>query len=374
MRFEYRYHGSSAVAATPASTSMSFAPDTFRAPTYFDGKLNLKVPFREAISALHAVVVSDHRFTPRDTSAYKEWAAQQELQEFGELAADTRGAAERYSQLADELAELQTQRSAIMGPYYKAQRKYFDYLYRKNRDFWIVLDPVITVHPDQVFFECFSQDESSYGRLAASYEVFETSASTPAAPPTSTTRRRSTTSSRRSALQGDAAARRPERLRGRDHRRGALQRSQDRPAGELGARLPPGQLGDDAAGAVVRARTRWTCTTSASCCVAARSARAALDALPAEPGQPVRVVFEPWNSEITCRARSTRATRRRDPDLGAPRLHVLERLIPVARRFTVHLLGTGMPSFFVADLGDMSFTLGLSGWTANDWSRPATST
>jgi hypothetical protein len=43
-------------------------------------------------------------------------------------------------------------------------------------------------------------------------------------------------------------------------------------------------------------------------------------------------------------------------------------LVPVARRFTVHLLGRGLPSFYVADLGDMSFTLGLSGWTANDWS------
>jgi predicted nucleic acid-binding Zn finger protein len=41
----------------------------------------------------------------------------------------------------------------------------------------------------------------------------------------------------------------------------------------------------------------------------------------------------------------------------------------VAKRFTVKLLGTGMPSFYVADLGDMNFTLGLSGWTANDWSR-----
>ena len=34
----------------------------------------------------------------------------------------------------------------------------------------------------------------------------------------------------------------------------------------------------------------------------------------------------------------------------------------------MHLLGRGLPSFYVADLGDMSFTLGLSGWTANDWS------
>jgi hypothetical protein len=28
-----------------------------------------------------------------------------------------------------------------------------------------------------------------------------------------------------------------------------------------------------------------------------------------------------------------------------------------------------MPAFYVADLGDMSFTLGLSGWTKNDWSQ-----
>jgi hypothetical protein len=43
-------------------------------------------------------------------------------------------------------------------------------------------------------------------------------------------------------------------------------------------------------------------------------------------------------------------------------------LIPVARGFTVYLLGMGMPSFYLADLGDMTFTLGLSGWTTNDWS------
>jgi hypothetical protein len=35
----------------------------------------------------------------------------------------------------------------------------------------------------------------------------------------------------------------------------------------------------------------------------------------------------------------------------------------------VHLLGTGLPSFYIADLGHMNFTLGLSGWTANDWSQ-----
>jgi hypothetical protein len=47
----------------------------------------------------------------------------------------------------------------------------------------------------------------------------------------------------------------------------------------------------------------------------------------------------------------------------------LERLVAVAQGFTVHLLGAGLPSFWIAHLPDMVFTLGLSGWTANDWSR-----
>jgi len=37
----------------------------------------------------------------------------------------------------------------------------------------------------------------------------------------------------------------------------------------------------------------------------------------------------------------------------------------------VSLLGSGMPSFWEADLGSMNFTLGLSGWSANDWSASA---
>jgi hypothetical protein len=45
----------------------------------------------------------------------------------------------------------------------------------------------------------------------------------------------------------------------------------------------------------------------------------------------------------------------------------LEKLLPLARKITVHLPGSGMPHFYVADLGSLSFTLGLSGWTKNDW-------
>ena len=48
---------------------------------------------------------------------------------------------------------------------------------------------------------------------------------------------------------------------------------------------------------------------------------------------------------------------------------VLARLLPLVDRFDVYLLGTGLPSFWVAHMGNMRLTLGLSGWTTNDWTR-----
>ncbi|MDP6443162.1 MAG: hypothetical protein QF805_05170, partial [Pirellulaceae bacterium] len=88
-----------------------------------------------------------------------------------------------------------------------------------------------------------------------------------------------------------------------------------------------------------------------------------------KPGEPVTVVLDPWGWEIPCPRSEYLGEQEHEIRVwGRRRLHILERLIPLARSFTVHLLGSGMPSFYVADLGDMSFTLGLSGWTANDWS------
>jgi len=78
MLFNYRYGGSTTVTSNAHMTGSSFAPDTLRESTFFIGKLSKKIAFREAISALHDVVVSDLRFKPKDKTAYKEWAAHQE--------------------------------------------------------------------------------------------------------------------------------------------------------------------------------------------------------------------------------------------------------------------------------------------------------
>ena len=57
MRFSFKYASQSQISGNNRSTQMSFAPDTFRDPTFFVGELGKKIPFREAMSALHDVVV-----------------------------------------------------------------------------------------------------------------------------------------------------------------------------------------------------------------------------------------------------------------------------------------------------------------------------
>lgn len=88
------------------------------------------------------------------------------------------------------------------------------------------------------------------------------------------------------------------------------------------------------------------------------------------PNEPIKLIFEPWGYELVCpRSIYHGSTAQEIRIWGRDRLTILERLIPIAKGFSFILLGTGLPSFYIADLGDMAFTLGLSGWTANDWSR-----
>ena len=49
----------------------------------------------------------------------------------------------------------------------------------------------------------------------------------------------------------------------------------------------------------------------------------------------------------------------------------LARVLPLAEKIEVALLGTGLPSIWVAHLGEMRFVLALSGWTTNDWTSGA---
>lgn len=373
MIFNYRFAGNTTVTNTTQMTGLAFAPDTLRESAWFIGKLNRKLAFREAISALHDVVISDLRFKPKDKTAYKEWVAQNEALFIAEHMAgyDMDATAARVKEIGEELRSINTQRVKVMEPYDKAKQSYFNYIYHKDRTAWIVLDPVITIHPDELFFECFSQDESTYAKLGCNYNVFK-----------------ELNDYKCGTTNVDYSAGLYEEFQKiRDYKDTELkvdpsgftvQTTNEEQYKEVKIDLP-----DSWVRGFLQVSSAMTLPTVHfdlhpmdvySICLVLRKfkeqrgPRALRYIL--EPGAPVRIIFEPWGKEIVC-ARSiyTGASRQEIRTWGRRRLLVLERLIPVAKKFTVHLLGTGLPSVYVADMGDMNFTLGLSGWTANDWSQ-----
>lgn len=373
MLFNYRFSGNTTVSSSAYQTAMSFSPDTLRESAWFAGKLNKKIAFREAISALHDVVISDMRFKPKDKTAYNEWVAQNEALFLAEymLGYDAAAANKRVEEIKSELAEVRNEKEKIMGPFYKARQKYFNYLFLKDRDAWVVLDPVITIHPDELFFECFSQDESTYGKLGCNYNVFT-----------------SIDDYKCGTTNVDYSTELYEEFQKiRDYKETefkvdptgfTVQTTDEEAYKEVKIDLPEswvrGFLQVSSAMTLPTIQFDLHPMDIYSICLllrrfkekrGPRSLRYIL-----EPGQPVKIILEPWGKEIIC-ARSvyTGHSKHEIRTWGRRRLMILERLIPVAKKFTVHLLGTGLPAFYIADLGDLNFTLGLSGWTNNDWSH-----
>jgi hypothetical protein len=371
MEFSYRYSGSSTVENTASATGISFAPDTLREPTFFRGTLNKPLEFREAISALHDVVISDMRWKPKDRTQYLAWRQQQDEIDWAAVAAQQSDVAEKLQKVQAELKEFRGSEARRMKKFHAARQDYFAYLYKKSYDDWFVLDPVITVHPDEVFFECFSEDESSYGRLSVNYDVFKNVNEFACG---------TTNIDYSAALYNEFQKIRTykETKFEIDPSGFEVKTSGEADYKEVKIDLPDswvrGFLQVSSAMALPMYSFQLHPMDMHNICFllrrnkelkGPRSIRYIL-----QPGQPVRIVFDPWGKELTCsRSIYTGSNEQEIRVWGRRRLHILERLVAQARSFQVYLLGNGMPSFYLADLGDMTFTLGLSGWTANNWSE-----
>ena len=385
MQFRYKYYGSTTVDDTATSQAFSFAPDTLRPPVAFDGLLrrdsHAHLAFREALSALHSVVVSDLRYRGRDKSAYRAWLAENEQSMLARFMAQAVDLKQRSDGINEELRSLRQRKIKLLEPFYKAQSAYFKWLFWNNRDAWYVLDPVITVHPERLLFEAFSQDESTYCAVSVRHDVFDrVGATADGAPGTMAC---GTTNIDYSAslydefqkisdyketrLQidpagftvatGDDPAFREEKIDLPDSWvRGFLQVSSAMTLPATVVELHPMDLHNLCA--VLRQHKERA---------GPRSLRFEL-----APDGPARMVLEPWNIALTARRSAIVGAPLTEPRTvrvwGRRRLLTLERLIALATRVRVHLLGTGMPSFWVVDIGDITVTLGLSGWTSNDWS------
>lgn len=377
MQFRYQYYGASTVDDSATAQAFRLAPDTLRPPTHFQGQLrrdaHAHLVFREALSALHAVVVSDQRPRGRNPAAYQAWLQAHEGELLARFMAQAQTLKARAAAATAELAQLREKKASLLAPFYKARQRYFDWLYQAHRDTWFVLDPVISVHPERLLFEAFSQDESTYCAVSLSHELFERvgdmacgttnidysaslyeefqkvrdyKATQFAVDPTGFT-----------VATGDDPAFVEEKIDLPDSWvRGFLQVSSAMTLPATVLELHPMDLHN-------------LCSL-----LRQRKERAGPRSLRFElvPGQPARLVLEPWNLTLTARRSAIVGAPLAAPRAvrlwGRRRLLTLERLIPLATRVRVHLLGSGMPSFWVVEMGGVTVTLGLSGWTANDWS------
>ena len=110
-----------------------------REPTYFAGTVARHLPFREAISALHHVVVSDLRFKPKDRTAYFAWLQAHEQELLAEALAEKDSLRAEIEALRAEHRDIAARSDAVMRPFYDARKRYFDYLYRENFAAWTAL-------------------------------------------------------------------------------------------------------------------------------------------------------------------------------------------------------------------------------------------
>jgi hypothetical protein len=374
MNFTVAYRGRSGLSGGPGGMSLSFAPNLRRDRVSFVGDLKFPLRFREAVSALHAVVVSDLKYKPKDRSAYQVY-----LQQVRERENAIRRLA--YEQARDELrkqevepmpAGLEGRFRRLRSKYWTARQRYSNYLSKNDPALFRLLvpcDPVVTVAPDVLFFECFSKDESSYGCLTVARDAFE--------------------------AQGDVALGTTnvdyslplyeefQRLRTYRRTRFAVD-----PGGfgvstegapdyrEEKIDLPPSWLRGfmqlQAAMSVPMRRVPvsreglYNVLTFLKRRRARTSPRAVRFEL--NPGQPVQIVLEPWEvrvklHDVPYAGPAAEVIR----TWGRDRLLTLARLLPLADGAEVFLLGTGLPSFWSVRMGEMRLLLGLTGWTANDW-------
>jgi hypothetical protein len=232
-----------------------------------------------------------------------------------------------------------------------------------------ILDPVITVHPDRLFFEAFSQDQSSYGLVVANREMFEPDGDVHCG-----TTNVDFTSFLWQAL-GDMRSRRETWLRigpegfavrtegvgGRFERKVDVPDSWVRGFLQLQSAMALPGTRIDVRPVDLLAAIRFLRENRGR-----DSPRAARYEF--EPGHDARVVLEPWEHAITLKGASHNYTEKRVVRTwGRRRLRLLEPVLPYAGGVTVYLKGRALPSFYAVRLPGVTFLLGLSGWANNAW-------
>ena len=81
MQVSLAYLGRSGVRSDAAGQTLSLAPNLSREAVAFNAPLLKPLRFREAMSSLHDVVISDLRYKKKDKTSYHEWKKKQQERE-----------------------------------------------------------------------------------------------------------------------------------------------------------------------------------------------------------------------------------------------------------------------------------------------------
>jgi hypothetical protein len=308
-------------------------------PVALHGKVVDPALFRDAMLTALDFRASDLRFKARDRSQY--------------------------------LAYLMKKGKGATKEIWDAHKSFLDQSYADDKHKDTTLDPVWTVDPEQVSLEVFSKDESAYARLVLSNELFADRAV-----------RHGTSFAEMTPALRDGL----ERLR--TYHPLTIEAESSKATGVSDEARPARDL--EVANQWLRGFLQVQSAAALPATVAefagvdlynllfvlrTKKAKKAPRALRFElvPGLPARMVIEPWEIVLEGHgANFTGKSARIVRTFGRQRLLGLQRLLPHAQKVKVHLLGAGLPTFWVLECGPVTLTLALTGWTDAGWSSAAT--
>lgn len=337
--FGFRYAGPSQL-VSEETPRLALYGNLNREPVFLDALVKDPLRFREALAAVYAVVGSDYRYIPKDRTAYH-----------------------AYRRMKNQTANLGA---------WQAQHAYFDWLARNDPFAFLILDPVISVHPDKLFLEVFSKDEGTYANLSVSMEAFDVEQD----PVFGTTNidfspqlfraveqfrsyreTRLTIGQQAVQIQTEGTESVLEKkIQVPDSwLRGFLQVQSSAMLPRYRFKMKPMELYN------VLRHLRLNKDQKGK----RRGLRIEL-----VPGELPRVVIEPWETVIECQTEVYQGSQSKVIRVwGRRRLMLLRRMLPLVDEIEVHLTGSGLPSFWVLRAGAMTFTLGVTGFTASNWSQ-----
>jgi len=335
---ELRYPGPSEVIASPKASRLHLSLEGGRT-VGITGRVNDAELFRDALLTAVGVRESDLRYKGRDRAAY--------------------------------LAFLMKQGKKATKAIWEAQKSFLDSAFADDTPRPRGLDPLVTVDPDEVSLEVFSRDESAYARLAFDNDLFDgrtaahgTSLADLSPALVEQVERIRTyqpldleaTSQAKAPAKGGAAAASREIDLPDEWLRGFLQVQSAATLPGTSLELAP----VDFYNILFTLRTRRSKK-------APRALRFEL-----VPGQKPRIVIEPWEISIEGHGDVYRGPHPRIVRLyGRQRLLCLARALPHLKKVRVHLLGAGLPSFWVLDLGRARMTVALTSWAESKWGSAA---